>query len=72
MQESRRLIRRWLLGLLAAATVLGAGAGVLAFWSDVAAIVVGVMAALMLVFWWRLHRQREALESMADAVSGKG
>lgn len=70
--ESKALIRRWLLGLLAAAVVLAVVAGVLAIWSMVAAIVVGVLALLMLFAWWRLYRQREAFEAMADTVSGGG
>lgn len=69
-EEARVLIRRWLLGLLAAAIGLALVAGVLFFVSRVAAIVAGVLAVVFLVLWWRLRGQREAFEAMADAVSG--
>lgn len=70
LEESRALIRRWLIGLLVGAIALAVIAAVLAFWSVTAAIVVGVLALLALVLWWRLYSQRDALEEMAETVSG--
>lgn len=70
--ESRALMRRWRIGLLTAAIVL-AVAGVPAYaWSVIAGVVLHVLAAAVAVVWWRLWRQREGLEAMAEAVSGRG
>ena len=69
-EESRALIRRWQVGMLAAAIALAVIAGVLALWSWIAAAVVGVLSAVVLGLWWRLRRQREAFEEMADTVAG--
>ena len=71
-EESRALIRAWVRGLLGAAIALVVAAAVLALWSTVAAIIVGVIAGVVLFLWWRLHRQREAFEAMADTVAGGG
>lgn len=71
-EESRVLIRRWLMGLLGAAIGLAVVAGVLVLWSTIAAIAVGVLALVFLVLWWRLYGQREAFEGMADVVGGRG
>lgn len=68
--ESRALLRRWRIGLLAGAVVLAALAALLYAWSSLAAAVTGVFAVVALFLWWRLRRQREDLEAMADAVSG--
>ncbi|MEX0891935.1 MAG: hypothetical protein WEB88_07155 [Gemmatimonadota bacterium] len=70
--ESRALIRTWTLGLLGAALVLVVLGAVLYVWSLVAGVIVHVLAAVALFFWWRLHRQREAFAAMADTVSGSG
>ena len=70
--ESRALIRAWTRGLLASAIALVVAAAVLALWSTVAAIIVGVLAGVVFFLWWRLQRQREAFEAMADTVSGGG
>lgn len=69
-EESRALLRRWRIGLLAAAVVLAVAAVLLYTWSVVATVVAGVLAVVALVLWWRLHRQREDLEAMAETVSG--
>lgn len=71
LEESRTLIRRWLWGMLAVTIGLAVVAAVLTIWSPVAAIVVGVLALVFLVLWWRLYRQREAFEGMAEVVSGQ-
>ncbi|MFW5947096.1 MAG: hypothetical protein ACOCUW_01275 [Gemmatimonadota bacterium] len=71
--ESRKLIRRWIVGLLAAAIGLAVVAAVLVFlWSPLAGVVVGVLAVAALYLWWRMRRQRDAFEAMADVVSGPG
>lgn len=69
-QESRALLRRWRIGLLAGALVLAVLAVVLYAWTVVATVVAGVLAVVVLFLWWRLHRQKEQFEAMADAVSG--
>ncbi len=69
-EQSRRLIRGWLRGLLAGAIVLLVAAGVLVLWTLVATAIVGVLGLVVLWLWWRLHRQREAFEAMADTVAG--
>ncbi len=71
-QEARTLIRRWAMGLLAGAIALAVLAVALFPWSAVAGVVVGVLAIVLLALWWRIHSQREALETMADSVSGPG
>ena len=71
-EESRALIRAWTRGLLGGAIALVVAAAVLALWSTVAAVIVGVLAVVVLFLWWRLHRQREAFEAMADTVAGTG
>lgn len=70
--ESRTMIRRWTLTLLAAGIVLAVVGAALYLWSVVAGVVAHVVAAVVLVLWWRIHRQREALETMADTVGGGG
>lgn len=71
-EEARALVRRWELGIMAAAIVAAILAAVLLFWSVVATVIVGVLAVVLLALWWRLRGQREAFHSMADAVAGKG
>lgn len=70
--ESRKVIRRWTLALLAVGIVLAVAGAALYVWSVIAGVVVHVVAAVVVVLWWRVHRQREALEAMADAVGGPG
>ena len=69
--QSRVLLRRWRIGLLIGAIVLAVLGAVLYAWSIVAGAVIHALAVAVLVLWWRLHRQRTALEAMADAVSGE-
>ncbi|MFW6079810.1 MAG: hypothetical protein ACODAE_09320 [Gemmatimonadota bacterium] len=71
-EQSRALIRRWLIGLLAGAIVLAVVGAVLYAWSVIAGVVVHVIAAALLFLWWRLRRQRADLEAMADVVAGRG
>lgn len=68
--EARSMMRLWRGGLLGGAIVL-AGLGALLFgWSVIAAAVLLVIAVVLLVVWYRLHAQREALEALADMVGG--
>ena len=71
-EESRGLIRRWLIGTLAGAILLAVAGGLLLVWSVLAGSIVLVLAAVLLGLWWRLRRQRPDLEAMADAVRGGG
>lgn len=71
-EESRGLMRRWRIGLLIGAVVLAVLGAVLYGWSMIAAVIVHVLAAIAFFLWWRLHRQRDDLAAMADAVSGGG
>ena len=72
-EESRRLVRRWTVGLLAAAIILAAVAVVFyVLWSTVPAIITGVVALLVAIMGWRIRRQRADLETMIDAVGGGG
>lgn len=70
--EARKLMRRWRVGFLAGGLALAVLGAVLYLWSPIAVVVAEIMALVLLVLWWRLHRQRDALEAMADAVSGPG
>jgi len=71
-EEAKRMMARWRAGLLAGAVVLGLiGAG-LYLWTLVGGLVVHGLAVVLLVLWWRLLRQREALDTMADTVAGRG
>ena len=69
-EESRAMLRRWRVALLVAALALLVPGAALYFWSIIAGVIVHVVAIVLLGLWWRLQRQREALEAMADAVSG--
>ncbi len=72
-EASRRLIRRWVVGLLAGAIALAAVAVVLYLtWSTIAAVITAVLAVLVAVMWWRIRSQQPDLETMIDAVSGGG
>lgn len=68
--ESRQLMRSWRTRLLAGAAALFVLGATLYIWSLIAGITVHAIAAVVLLFWWRLWNQREALDAMADAVSG--
>ena len=70
--EARALIRRWRIWLLAGAIALAVLAAGLFIWSTIAGVIVAILALVVLFLWLRLHRQREGLEAMADAVSGRG
>lgn len=69
-EEARRLVRRWKIGLLVGGIALAIIGVFLYAWSVIAGVIVHVLAVVVLVVWWRLHRQSEALEAMADAVHG--
>lgn len=71
-EEALAMMRRWRIGLLIGAIVLGILGAVLYTWSVVAGVLVHVIAAVVLFFWWRLHRQRADFETMAEMVSGQG
>lgn len=72
-EASRRLVRRWVVGLLAGAIALAAAAVVLYLtWSTIAAVITAVLAVLVAVMWWRIRSQQPDLETMIDAVSGGG
>jgi Flp pilus assembly protein TadB len=67
--EAKQLIRSWRNRLLAGAAVLGVLGAVLYVWSLIAGLIAHAIAAVVLFFGWRFHRQRGALEAMADAVN---
>jgi Flp pilus assembly protein TadB len=69
--EARALMGRWRLALLLGAVLLGVVGAALYSWSTVAGIIVHVLAVIVLVLWWQIRRQREALETMADQVGGR-
>lgn len=69
-EEARGLVRRWKIGLLVGGIALAIIGAFLYGWSVIAGVIVHVLAVVGLVVWWRLHRQSEALEAMADAVHG--
>lgn len=69
--ESRALIRRWTVWLLAIGAVLLVAGALLYAWFWIAGAFVHVFAALALVLGWRIHRQRETLGAMADLVGEK-
>ena len=70
--ESRAMIRRWGITLLAVAVALAILGAVLYVWSVVAGVVVHVLAGVVLAVWWRVRRQRADLEALAEAVGGGG
>jgi Flp pilus assembly protein TadB len=71
-EEAKRMMSRWRAGLLAGAVALVlVGAG-LYLWTLVAGFIVHGLAVVAFYLWWRLRRQREALETMADTVAGRG
>jgi membrane protein implicated in regulation of membrane protease activity len=65
------MMARWRVGLLVGAVALvliGAG---LYLWTLVAGLVAHALAVVVFYVWWRLRRQRENLETMADTVAGR-
>jgi Flp pilus assembly protein TadB len=71
-EAAKRMMARWRTGLLAGAVALvliGAG---LYLWTVVAGLIVHVLAVVAFFLWWRLRRQRETLDAMADTVAGRG
>ena len=71
-EEGKALIRRWRIGFLTASILLTVLAVALFFWSTVAGVIVALLAVVVWVLWWRVQRQQEAFDTMADAVSGSG
>lgn len=65
--EVRRMVRRWLVGLLVGAVVLAVGGALLYSWSVVAGVVVHVLTAALLVLAYRLWRQGPGLVEMAES-----
>ncbi len=70
-EDSRKLLGRWTAGLLAGGIALAVIAALVYLWSPIATAVVGVLAVTVLVLWWRMRSQREAMDAMIDAVSGR-
>lgn len=71
-EEAKRMMARWRAGLLAGGVALilvGAG---LYLWTLIAGFIAHALALVAFFFWWRLRSQREALETMADTVAGRG
>lgn len=71
-EEARGLIRRWRIGMLAAAIVLAVLAAGLFAWSWIPAVIVGILAVVALFLWLRLRSQSAELEKVADAVTRSG
>lgn len=73
-EESRKLMRRWRIGLLIGAGLLAVLGAVLYGWSVIAGVIAHIVAGALLFFWWQLHRQRGQFEAIADAIGdgGKG
>lgn len=69
--ESRTLLNRWRVGLLAGGLVLLVVGALLYGWSILVAVLVHLLAGIMLFLWFQLRRQREALETLADRA-GRG
>jgi Flp pilus assembly protein TadB len=69
-EQARAMMGRWRLALLAVVVVLAILGGVLYVWSMVAGIIVHVIAAAVLLFWFQLRRKRRDFEALADMVSG--
>jgi Flp pilus assembly protein TadB len=70
-EQARAMMGRWRMALLAVVIVLAVLGGVLYVWSMVAGIVVHVIAAAVLLFWFQLRRKRGDFEALADMVSGR-
>lgn len=69
-EEARSMMRLWRVGLLAGAVVMSVLGALLFSWSVIAAVIAFVLAVVLFIVWMRLRQQREALEAIADAVSG--
>jgi len=73
----KRTMGRWSMVLLVLGVLLAAG-GIPAYrWSLFAGIGIHLLALVLLFFWYRLRRQREAVDRMArslglDRPSGRG
>jgi Flp pilus assembly protein TadB len=70
-EETRAMMRRWRVGVLAITIVLAVLGAVLYLWSVVAGIVVHILAVAAFFLWFRLQRQRRDFEAMADQMSGR-
>jgi Flp pilus assembly protein TadB len=70
-EETRAMMRKWRIAMLAITIVLVVLGAALYLWSLAAGIVVHVLAAAAFFFWFRLHRQRQGFEAMADQISGR-
>jgi Flp pilus assembly protein TadB len=70
-EQARTMLRRWRLGLLAGAIVLGVLGALLYTWSTVAGILVHVVAIALLLLWFQLKRKQSDFETLADLVSGR-
>jgi Flp pilus assembly protein TadB len=68
--EAQALMRRWRIGLLAAAVALLVVGSALYVWSIIAGIVAHVLVLGLLLLWFQLRRKREDFEAMARLVSG--
>jgi Flp pilus assembly protein TadB len=70
-EQARRMMGRWRLALLAAVIVLILLGALLYLWSVVAGVIVHVLAAVVLAFWFQLRRKQSDFEALADMVSGR-
>lgn len=70
-EQARRMMRRWRVALLAAVIVLVLVGALLYLWSVVAGVIVHVLAAVVLAFWFQLRRKQSDFEALADMVSGR-
>jgi len=68
--EAKTMMRRWQMGLLAAAVIIAVLGGLLYMWSIVAGVVVHVIAIALFVLWFQLRRKQRDFEAMAELVSG--
>ncbi|HZD05980.1 MAG TPA: hypothetical protein VE173_13800 [Longimicrobiales bacterium] len=64
-REVRKMVRRWTVGVLTGALVLGGSGAFLYRWSAVAGVVVHVLTLALLVLGYRLWKQGPRLEEMA-------
>lgn len=70
-EQARRMMRRWRVALLAAVIALVFVGALLYRWSVVAGVIVHVLAAVVLLFWFQLRRKQSDFEALADMVSGR-
>jgi Flp pilus assembly protein TadB len=64
----KKLVGRWAAILLVLAFVCAAGGALLYRWSLVAGILVHVLAAALLFFWYRLRKQQAAIDQLARSL----